>query len=400
MESAATGAAPLPIGTRLLHIGPPKTGTTSLQGACWNARRELRRQGVRYAGPVRHAANAGRAAAGLGRSDAAPVPAWFWGGIVREVRRASEPRVLFSSEYLAGAGEAGIRRIAEDLDPDRIHVLVTLRPIARMLTSLWQQRVATGNVDSLDAWLELTLGAAGANPSKGMWHAHRHHDLVRRWVDVLGADQVTVLILDPVDHGKLLRDLEGLLALRPGTLQMDPAFVNRSLTLPEVDVLRTFNEHLRRAGVRRATIQELVREWISPYLETRTPPPDEPRIRLPESAQARIAPLAREIADGIRASGATVLGDLDSLLLPAVTVPDDERVTPVIPAELAATLAMGVAYAAGMLSGSRPGSSHQHLTDARELHYLSGRDLATIPIARARRLGPLWLRYRLGLGAP
>lgn len=40
----------LPPGTRLLHIGPHKTGTTALQVALSKARANLESQGVRYLG--------------------------------------------------------------------------------------------------------------------------------------------------------------------------------------------------------------------------------------------------------------------------------------------------------------------------------------------------------------
>lgn len=402
MDPTRSPDIPLPPGTRLVHIGPPKTATTSLQGACWEARHELRRQGVRYAGPVRHSANAARAAAGMlvdGHSDRT-VPAWFWNGIVREVRRAREPRVLYTSEYLAHAKTRQIQQIVSDLDPGKIHVLITLRPIAQMLTSLWQQQVANGGVQSLDAWLDACLGTSGPIPDHQIWWQHKHHELVQRWADVIGRDRLTVLVADPSDHNRLLRHLEQLLAIHDGTLRLQPDFLNRSLTLPEAEVLRALNLAMRKAGMQQGIVRELVRESISSYLETRSPPADEARIRLPMAVQSRVEPLARAIIAGIRASGVRVLGDLDILVAPATTIQDGEIVPTVIPAELAAALAMGVAYAAGMLRGARPGSDHLHLADTPELPYLSGRDLLSIPVARAKRQGPLFVRYRLGLGAP
>jgi hypothetical protein len=44
-EPAADGSVitPLPTGTRLLHIGPHKTGTTSIQGALFAAKDALRK---------------------------------------------------------------------------------------------------------------------------------------------------------------------------------------------------------------------------------------------------------------------------------------------------------------------------------------------------------------------
>src|SRR5207253_1760935 len=98
--------APLPVGTRLVHIGPPKTGTTALQAAFHDARAVAEDQGVHYAGPGRHAMSA--VLAGVG----APSP-WDprkrppdrrrWQALVREIRGSRAQRVVLSSEFFADA---------------------------------------------------------------------------------------------------------------------------------------------------------------------------------------------------------------------------------------------------------------------------------------------------------
>ena len=57
MTDADRGLA-LPEGTRLPHIGPPKTGTSSLQAAFHQNRPATLDQGVRYAGSSRHSGSA------------------------------------------------------------------------------------------------------------------------------------------------------------------------------------------------------------------------------------------------------------------------------------------------------------------------------------------------------
>jgi hypothetical protein len=44
----------LPAGTRLLHIGPHKTGTTAVQGALFAAKEEMARHGVDFPAHSRH----------------------------------------------------------------------------------------------------------------------------------------------------------------------------------------------------------------------------------------------------------------------------------------------------------------------------------------------------------
>ncbi|NUR67161.1 MAG: hypothetical protein HOQ47_15480, partial [Streptomyces sp.] len=47
------GARQLPAGTRLLHIGPHKTGTTSIQGAMFAAKDRLGEHGVLWPATTR-----------------------------------------------------------------------------------------------------------------------------------------------------------------------------------------------------------------------------------------------------------------------------------------------------------------------------------------------------------
>ncbi|MET8242962.1 hypothetical protein ABZV31_00100 [Streptomyces sp. NPDC005202] len=52
----------LPAGTRLLHIGPHKTGTTAVQGALFAARDAMRAHGVEFPAHSRHPMEAALAA--------------------------------------------------------------------------------------------------------------------------------------------------------------------------------------------------------------------------------------------------------------------------------------------------------------------------------------------------
>ena len=103
----------VPDGTRLVHIGPPKTGTTALQGAFHAARAAAEAQGVHYAGRNRHSMSAVQAV--LGRqsfySTEGPPPIRHWRKLVDEIRAADAKRVVMSSEFFADANADG--------DPDR-----------------------------------------------------------------------------------------------------------------------------------------------------------------------------------------------------------------------------------------------------------------------------------------
>jgi hypothetical protein len=344
----------LPAGTRLLHIGPPKTGTTAVQAAFDAGRATLLEQGVRYAGRARHSATAVRAV--LGRpsyfGDGEPPPMRTWAPVLREIRSAREPRVVLSSEYFADADPAGIRRVVDQLDGARLHVVITLRPLARILPSQWQQYVRGGFRTSYDAWLDNVLRRPDVRMTPSFWRRHRHDELVARWAAVVGAERMTAIALDERDHDFVLRVFEQLLGLRDGTLRAVPDLANRSLTLPEVEAVRAFNAAFKAEGLPRALHARVMRFGAAQSMKLREPAPDEPRIETPQWALDRATEVAREMVAAIEASGVRVVGDLAPLAEPRRSRLEGDRQPPVlVPPEIAASMAMGILVATGAARG-------------------------------------------------
>jgi hypothetical protein len=80
---------PLPDGTRLVHIGPHKTGTTTLQGAFHLARHAASEQGVHYVGRNRQPIHAAQAVAALTAPPERESPAFrHWRRLVAEIAAA------------------------------------------------------------------------------------------------------------------------------------------------------------------------------------------------------------------------------------------------------------------------------------------------------------------------
>jgi hypothetical protein len=357
----------LPDGTRLLHIGPPKTGTTALQYAFHASRPECRAQGVRYAGVTHQPARAARAAMGvkdpvLGK----PPSRLYWRMLLWEVKRASERRVLISSESFAQAPPAAIRRIATDLDPERVHVVVTLRPLARVLASQWQQAVQNGLRQSFDPWLETVFDKPGSHQGSLFWLRHRHDELIARWAAVVGIENMTVVALAGGDHAMVLRVFEQLVGLRPGTLPSIDDATNRSLTLPEAEVVRSINEQFRDEDLDPGTLKQLVTFGAAAYMKRLDPDRDEQRIILPSWAAGRAEAVATSMVDGIAGSGVRVVGDLDGLVevarggakggAPALAAaaPTDGMA---VPPRAAAAAALGVVLQSGLVRGSAAGTA-------------------------------------------
>ncbi|HYO41958.1 MAG TPA: hypothetical protein VES19_02060 [Candidatus Limnocylindrales bacterium] len=340
--------AALPDGTRILHIGPPKTGTTSLQAAFWAARAEALAQGVRYAGRTRHSTRAVWAVTGRRSFDEgrAVPPMDHWTELLTEIREAPEPRVVLSSEGFAFASPAASGRILADLDPARTHVVLTLRPLGRLLASEWQEHAQSGLEVPYDAWLHNLFHEPSLPMTGSFWRRQRHDTLIERWAGPVGAGNVTVVVVDDRDHDALLRVFEALCGLRLGTLVADRTTANRSLTLEEITAIRALRERWEAEGLSSASFQRIVRMKVAAEMKTRVPAPDELRIVTPQWALDRAAEIADEIVTGIAASGVRVIGDLEVLR----EVPrgyGDTQPEVRIPPAISASMAMGVLVASG-----------------------------------------------------
>ena len=359
MTAAALERDPLLLaeGTRLVHIGPSKTGTSALQAALWGARESMREQGVHHAGPYRNPVSAVRAVTGQATSYSdRPPPMRDWRALVREIRAAREPRLVVSSEYFGHADTAAIRQIAGDLDASRLHVVVTLRPLARIIPSMWQQNVQMGQRVSFERWLRGLFPEPPATSTTPFWKVHRHDELIARWAEVVGLDRVTVVVVDDRDHTLVLRAFERMLGVRDGTLELERDRTNRSLTLGEAEAVRAFNVQFREAGLSRALHARVMRFGAAQHVKQREPGPDDLGIRLPAWSIDRVAATATGISERIGASGVRVVGDLATLAPPIVELDDEgTQVTasgPVGgPPAIAGALAMGVLISAGLTHG-------------------------------------------------
>ena len=345
---------PLPEGSRILHIGPHKTGTTALQAAFWNDRKAVKKQGVHYASNGRHAMTA--VLAGIEHIspwtvDKRPPPMWKWERLLNDIRGSNAKRVLLSSEFFADAKPENAARVVQQLDPKRVQIVVTLRPLSRILTSQWQQFVQNQNTFSFEEFLRTTLDDPHPAKPPVFWRRHRHDDLVKRWVDLVGADHVTVVALNEGDRDMVLRAFEQITGLKTGTLRPDPTIQNRSMTVPEIETIRHFNIAFKEKKLPSLLYMKIMRFGATFVMQQRTPQPDEAKIELPDWSIEPIREIATEMMDNVRATGVRVVGDLDDMLyIPTPRVGPAPTVT--VSPEVAASAALGVLIASGLARGT------------------------------------------------
>ena len=376
----------LQAGARLLHIGPHKTGTTTIQGALHLARERLAAQGVVYPGTGRQPLRAILAVTGqpalLGES-LPDMAHWAW--LVREVTNARDKRVAVSSEFLAEADDAAACRVVRDLGGQRVHVVVTLRPLSRILPSQWQQYLQNGYRMQYLEWLEGIFSDPPDTPTPGFWRRHRHDELVARWMKA--AQHLTVVVVDDDDRLMLLRTFESMLGLPRGFLRAGEGAANRSLTLAEAEVVRLLNEEFRRQEWSSRSYARFVRYGAVQQLKTRRPEPGEPRIATPVWALKRATEIGAEMAGNIAALGVRVIGDLSALSeLPET---DAEPAQAMLPAEAAVQAILG-AFRAGGVAG---------LKTADVLREVDARSMTRVLAQRGRQRMQRTLRLQKALGA-
>ena len=353
-RDASGPPAPLPEGTRLVHIGPHKTGTTALQAAFHLARGAAEAQGVHYAGYGRQPMAA--VLAGIGKAspwspNRKPANRAVWQQLVREIRRSSAKRVVVSSEFFTDAEPHAIPRVVDELGGDRVHVVLTLRPLAKIIPSQWQQYVQNRQTEPFDAWLDAVLNQPRGAVTPTFWFRHRHDELIARWADVVGPDRMTVVVLDGRDHDFVYRAFEALTGLSAGTLAPDPQVSNRSLTLAEIEVIRAFNVAYQEARLPPVLYQRVMRTGAVDVIQGRTPGGDEGKVELPPWAVEPVATISREMVDRIAGSGVRIVGDLQSLTAASTSRTGEQLPIKVAP-DVAASAAMGVLLASGLARGT------------------------------------------------
>ncbi len=353
-EGIATADLRLPEGSILLHIGPPKTGTTTVQGAFHAGRAAVLAQGVRYIGRSRHSGAGVLAVTGRPsfQRDSGPPPIAKWEELVGEVRAAREPRLVLSSEFFADAEPPAIERIVADLGRERLHVVVTLRPLASILPSQWQQYVQSFMPLAYDEWLDGVFSGERGRVTPTFWRRHRHDELIARWAAAVGDANVSVVVIDEGDHEHVLRVFEALLGLRANTLAAHEDAANRSMTLPEIEAVRAVNVRFRAAGLGNAIYHRVMHFGATAYMKWRVPPADEPRIETPAWALERATAIEREMATAIEASGVRVVGDLGRLQVGGkVRKAGAGGARLCVPPVVAERMAQGIAVIAGLERG-------------------------------------------------
>lgn len=341
----------LPPGSRLVHIGPHKTGTTAIQAAFHASRERIVAHGVHYAGRRPQAYLPALALTGRpGQRGTGAVATDAWDELVAEIDGYGEDRVVLSSESFSNAEAASIARLRDDLGAERTHVVTMIRRYDKLLPSLWQQRIVGGADKSWASFAERVL----SRPRHAFWRHFGFAAMAQRWAEVLGPDRVSVVVVDDHDRGWLPRVMERMVGLPEGTLVPGEGAldVNRSLTWAEAEMLRAVNRQFNTRPWSDAAIRYYIRFGVKNALKPFDIDRAEGRAEMPAELLDIAADLTQQHWVTLLDLGVRVVGERDWLqpAQPAVAEPaaDERRVA------VAKVVASTVAILARSASASAP----------------------------------------------
>ena len=340
----------LPEGSLLLHIGPPKTGSSAIQRVMHESRPLLAEHGVLYPGTSLRDREASWAVLGatpaVGR---APARLERWQHLVDEVRGTDLPRVFLSHENFARADEAAVGRILEGLGRERTHVVYVARRLDRLLPSHWHERVKAWETMSYEEYLHEMLAEERGPLAEHIWGRHDIDRVLRHWASAVGPDRFTIVVSDEQDRSLIPRTFEAMLGLPAGLLDPPTEGSNASLSYTDTEVLRALNHRARAEGWTPQEYWHVVQKGVVRRLRERSPG-DGSRIEgLPPWAAERVMHLAERQIEQIRGSDVRVIGDPEVLRVTEQMVADLPPGVESVPVDLLLDVVQGAVDGAAEL---------------------------------------------------
>ncbi|MGH3346034.1 MAG: hypothetical protein ACRDO4_03550 [Nocardioides sp.] len=314
-----------------LHIGLQKTGTSYLQSVFWQNKLELRAQGLDMVpGTLRRTFWLMLDVRGRVADFDAPHIGRSLERLPRQLAAATGPRALTTEESLASATPEQIERLLAACGDREIHVVITVRDLARLIPSSWQQSLQAGSHQRLGDHLDRLRDSwtPGNDPERlrGLWQQKNAAAVAARWACQLPAERIHIVTVPPSGSppDELLRRFCQVLDVDHTRLTDDRTRPNEALSHVAAELLRRVNQGIDPALIRRDIYGAVGKRYFAIGVLG-----DEEgnKIRLP----LELEPWCRSIAEGqvaaLRAGGYQVFGDLDDLL-PVASSFSDESVEP------------------------------------------------------------------------
>ena len=294
-----------------LHVGTPKSGTTFLQSVWWANKDELGRQGLLLPGRgVNHhywASCVVRGGKQLQHLPKAGPRSWQR---LLAATREHDGDVLISHELFSPASadraDAALREL--EAVADEVHVLLTVRDLARQIPAEWQQRTKHGRSQTVDDLLD----SIRTDPDMAFWLAQDVPAVLDRWSQGLPEERVHVVVLPPAGAPPtaLWEQVCEITGVDGAGMDRKATRRNESLGLAEAEAMRRLSDELNQGGLAKST-ERLLKSW---FAENMLRSSDPEKIVLPASAYPWVVERARGMVEDLAGRGYDVRGDLADLV--------------------------------------------------------------------------------------
>jgi hypothetical protein len=232
----------------ILHVGFHKSGTTALQESLFAQRKELETHGVLYptvGWQAHHRVAWALARRRWGWKDRGgkTTPYSTWTRMLWRIKLSKLDKVVLSSEFLSELPSEKIQLLKKQVKGRQVKVLFTVRPLVKLLASSYQQYLKYGLKEDYVTWLHSVLDVPGkSNLNPTFWKRHMHGEVVARWAEVFGTENVSVVVVDELKPEFLFNSVNSYLELPDNFLNPQPTGSNRSLSLEEITLLLELNK--------------------------------------------------------------------------------------------------------------------------------------------------------------
>lgn len=310
-----------------IHIGLQKTGTSYLQSIFWQSVETLSDQGLDMVpGSKRETFHLMLDVRGRFNPEFDPPEVGdALAKLPGQLASSSGTRALVTEESLAEADPEQIRRLLAACGDREVHVILTVRDLARQIPSAWQQSLQGGSATKFSGFLKRLTRNDGRSTSRA-WANKDLPEILGRWSDQVPAERVHVVTVPPAgnDPELLLRRFCSVLDVEAEQLDREVARSNESLRHVNAEVLRRVNGALDRDFRRRDVYGDIGKRFFAVRILGRD---GGRRIQVPRKHEEWCREVSARHIDVIRRAGFDVIGDLADLE-PAATSFTDEPVTP------------------------------------------------------------------------
>ena len=219
---------------------------------------------------------------------------------------------LISSELLAPAAPGHIKRLRKSLDFADVHIVLTVRDMARQLPAAWQERIKNRGHETFAEWLAAIHAPLSPENNAGR-HFRNLHDvpgILAKWSEGQPPNRIHVVTVPPAggDPNLLWARFAQVIGLDPSRYQLPGRSVNSSLGAAEVSLVRQVNVALGGDEFPWPPYDRFMKWYLSPQLATRPGVP----IDLPAEEYEWASTTSQQYAKSIAEAGYDVVGELGS----------------------------------------------------------------------------------------